>query len=474
MPMNETGARMRLQLMGSMVVLACGLAATAHAAAPDNVQADARAILDKIISIPSSAGLGQVPAVAMYLADRFRAAGFPEDDIHILPSGETASLVVRYRGNGKGGKPILLLAHMDVVTAKPEDWERDPFKLIEENGYFFGRGTMDIKGEIALIAATFLRLKAENFVPTRDLIIAFTGDEETQMNTARELATKYRALTDAEFALNGDGGGGTLDEATGKPRFYAVQGAEKSYASFALTARNPGGHSSQPRPDNAIYDLADALKALQGYSFPVMWNDWTIGSFKASAPVTPGELGQAMAKFAANPGDAGAAAVLAKNPAMIGRTRTTCVATMLTGGHADNALPQSATATVNCRIFPGTSVAEVHDALQQVVGDRVEVKVLGEPHSSPPSPMRSDVLEAVTKAVRAGHPGVPIVPDMAPYATDGSIFRGAGIPTYGVSSLFMKEKDEFAHGLNERVPVAAFYAGLEHWYVLLTTLAGAK
>ena len=318
MPMNETGARMRLQLMGSMVVLACGLAATAHAAAPDNVRADARAILDKIISIPSSAGLGQVPAVAMYLADRFRAAGFPEDDIHILPSGETASLVVRYRGNGKGGKPILLLAHMDVVTAKPEDWERDPFKLIEENGYFFGRGTMDIKGEIALIAATFLRLKAENFVPTRDLIIAFTGDEETQMNTARELATKYRALTDAEFALNGDGGGGTLDEATGKPRFYAVQGAEKSYASFALTARNPGGHSSQPRPDNAIYDLADALKALQGYSFPVMWNDWTIGSFKASATVTPGELGQAMAKFAANPGDAGAAAVLAKNPAMIG------------------------------------------------------------------------------------------------------------------------------------------------------------
>ena len=181
-----------------------------------------------------------------------------------------------------------------------------------------------------------------------------------------------------------------------------------------------------------------------------------------------------MAQFAANPGDAEAASVLAKIPAMIGRTRTTCVATMLTGGHADNALPQSATATVNCRIFPGTGVAEVRDSLQQVVGDRIEVKVLGEPHSSPPSPLRGDVLEAVTKAVRASHPGVPIVPDMAPYATDGSIFRGAGIPTYGVSSLFMQEKDEFAHGLNERVPVAAFYAGLDHWYVLLTTLAGTK
>ena len=257
-----------MRLMGSMVALVCGLASTAHAAAPGNVRADARVILDKIISMPSSAGLGQVPAVAMYLADRFRAAGFPEDDIHVLPSGETASLVVRYRGNGKGGKPILLLAHMDVVTAKPEDWERDPFKLIEENGYFFGRGTMDVKGEIALIAATFLRLKAEKFVPTRDLIIAFTGDEETQMDTARELATKYRALTDAEFALNGDGGGGTLDEETGKPRFYALQGAEKSYASFALTARNPGGHSSQPRPDNAIYDTRRCAQGAAGILVP--------------------------------------------------------------------------------------------------------------------------------------------------------------------------------------------------------------
>jgi acetylornithine deacetylase/succinyl-diaminopimelate desuccinylase-like protein len=437
--MNATGDNMRMRLMGSMMALVCSFATTAHAAAPDNVRADARVILDRIIAIPSSAGLGQVPAVAQYLADRFRAAGFPEDDIHILPSGETASLVVRYRGNGQGGKPILVIAHMDVVTAKPEDWERDPFKLIEENGYFLGRGTQDMKSDIALIAATLLRLKAEEFQPTRDLIIAFSGDEETTMATTKELAAKYRTLTDAEFALNGDGGGGKLDEETGQPRFYALQGAEKSYASFTLTAHNPGGHSSQPRSDNAIYELADALKAVQGYAFPVMWNDWTIGSFKASAPVTPGELGQAMAKFAAHPGDAEAAAVLAKTPALIGRTRTTCVATLLTGGHADNALPQSATATVNCRIFPGTSVAEVRDSLQQVVGARIEVKVLGEPHSSPPSPMRSDVLAAVTKAVRAGHPGVPIVPDMAPYATDGSNLRGAGIPTYGVSSLFMQE-----------------------------------
>jgi acetylornithine deacetylase/succinyl-diaminopimelate desuccinylase-like protein len=465
---------MRMRTLGSVAVLCwCGMTA-AHAAAPASVRAEAREILAKTVAMPTAVGLGQVPVMAQYLADRFRAAGFPEDDIHVLPSGDSASLVVRYRGNGKGGKPILVIAHMDVVTAKPEDWERDPFTLIEEDGYFFGRGTLDIKGEIALITATFLRLKAENFVPTRDLIIAFSGDEESAMATTRELAAKYRALIDAEFALNGDGGGGKFDEATGEPRFYQLQGAEKSYASFTLTARNPGGHSSQPRPDNAIYDLATALKALQGFSFPVMWNEWTVGSFRAAAPVTPGALGQAMAQFAAHPGDAEAAAELARHPALIGRTRTTCVATLLEGGHADNALPQSATATVNCRIFPGHSLDDVRTSLQQLAGAGIEVKVVGEPHTSPPSPLRKDVQAAVTQAVHATHPGVPIVPDMAPYATDGSIFRAAGIPTYGVSSLFIKESDEFAHGLNERIPVAAFYAGLDHWYVLLTSLAGRK
>lgn len=461
-------------MFGTIAVLMVGAMAGVHARAPDNVRADARAILEKTVAMPTSVGLGQVPAMAQYLADRFRAAGFPEDDIHILPSGETASLVVRYRGNGQGGKPILVIAHMDVVTAKPEDWERDPFRLVEESGYFFGRGTMDIKGEIALITATFLRLKAEKFVPARDLILAFSGDEESTMNTTRELANKYRALTDAEFALNGDGGGGSIDEATGKPRYYQVQGAEKSYASFTLTARNPGGHSSQPRADNAIYDLAAALTALQGFSFPVMWNDWTIGGFKAAANATPGVTGEAMARFARNPQDAAAAAELAKVPALVGRTRTTCVATMLQGGHADNALPQSATATVNCRIFPGHALDQVRASLQQVVGDRIEVAVVGSPHTSPPSPLRDDVQAAVAKAVHASYPGVAIVPDQAPYATDGSIFRTAGIPTYGVSSVFMKESDEFAHGLNERIPVASFYAGLDHWHTLLTTLAGHR
>jgi acetylornithine deacetylase/succinyl-diaminopimelate desuccinylase-like protein len=466
--MQRTGL---LAALATVALLATG---PAQAAAPANVRADARAIFEKIVSIPTSEGLGKVPEMAQYLADRFLAAGFPAADIHILPSGETASLVVRYRGTGEGGKPIIVLSHMDVVTARREDWQRDPFQLIEEDGYFFGRGTEDVKGEIAVITATFLRLRAEEFVPARDLILVFTGDEETTAASARELVTTHRALIDAEYALNSDGGGGRLDKRTGRATHYNLQGAEKSYASFELEARNPGGHSSEPRPDNAIYEIADALRALQAFAFPVQWNEWTIGSFRAQQQVVQGEEGAAMARFAAHPGDPAAAAVLARNPALVGRTRTTCVPTLLQGGHAENALPQSATATINCRVFPGTTAAQVRDTLQQVVGSKVEVKTVFEPLVGPPSPLREDVLAAVTRAVHATHAGVPIVPDMAAYATDGTIFRGAGIPTYGVSSLFLKDSERYAHGLNERIKVEAFYDGLDHWYALLRTLAGGK
>jgi len=464
----------RTGLLVSVVTVAWLAAGPAQAAAPAGVRADARAIFEKIVAIPTSEGLGKVPEMAQYLADRFRAAGFPDGDIHILPSGETASLVVRYRGTGQGGKPIIVLSHMDVVTARREDWQRDPFQLIEEDGYFFGRGTEDVKGEIAVITATFLRLRAEKFVPARDLILIFTGDEETTAASARELVTTHRALIDAEYALNSDGGGGRMDERTGRATHYNLQGAEKSYASFELAARNPGGHSSEPRPDNAIYELADALRALQAFAFPVQWNEWTIGSFRAQQQVVQGEEGAAMARFAAHPGDPAAAAVLARNPALVGRIRTTCVPTLLQGGHAENALPQSAVATVNCRVFPGTTAAEVRDTLQQVVGSKVEVRTLGEPLVGPPSPLRADVIEAVTQAVQARFPGVPVIPDMAAYATDGTMFRSAGIPTYGVSSLFLKDSERYAHGLNERIMVKTFYEGLDHWYGLLRTLAGGK
>jgi acetylornithine deacetylase/succinyl-diaminopimelate desuccinylase-like protein len=464
----------KVTLAVAFAALFCAAGAFARDATPEEVRKDAREIFQKVIAFRTSEGLGQVPAMAQYLAERFRAAGFPEQDIHIVPVGETAELVVRYRGKGGNEKPILLLAHMDVVTAKPEEWQRDPFTLIEENGYFFGRGTLDNKQGVTVLTSTFLRLKREKFVPTRDLIIAFSGDEETGMVTTQELATKRRDLTDAEYALNSDDGGGQLDETTGKPLYLSFVGAEKISGTYELTVRNPGGHSSAPRADNAIYELADALKAVQAYRFPVMSNDWTLGSFKAAGPVTPGPLGAAMTRFAANPKDEAAADTLATVPTEVGKTRTTCVATMLRGGHASNALPQTATATVSCRIFPGTSVDEIKSKLQEVAGSKVEVKFLGSTPPADASPLRRDVLAALTKAAHARYPGIPVVPAMVPWATDGAVFRSAGIPTYGVSGSFIKSSDAFSHGLNERLPVESFYGELTHWYVLLKELAGKR
>ena len=459
------------------LLLACLLAGTALATAPsisEQSRVEARAIFATVIGYETSIGHGQVPKMAQYLAELFRKGGFAAADVHLLPLGETTSLIVRYHGDGTGGRPIAVLAHMDVVAANRSDWKRDPFHLTEEGGYFFGRGSIDIKSEIALLTETFLRLKAERFVPTRDLIIVFSGDEETKQATAEDIAAHHAELVDAEFALNGDGGGGVLNEQTGKPQQFYVQGAEKSSATFSLTARNPGGHSSMPRADNAIYDLAAALTAVQHYQFPVMTNDWTLGDFRAAGALTPGPLGAAMLRFVADPKDVAAAAEISRNPSYVGKLRTTCVATMLTGGHAENALPQSAVGTVNCRIFPGVSPATVQQTLQSLAGASVEVTSNYEPLVSDASPLRKDVIAAVEKAVSAANPGAMIVPTMAAYATDGAVFRKHGIPTYGVGSTFAKNSDEFAHGLDERIPVASFYSGLVHWDVLIKTLAGHR
>jgi acetylornithine deacetylase/succinyl-diaminopimelate desuccinylase-like protein len=441
-------------------------------------QRQALAIYRTSIGYRTAATHRQVPALAAWLAGQFRAGGFPAEDVHVLPrtsaDGEqTASLVVRYRGDGSAGqRPILLLAHMDVVDALREDWERDPFTMIEEGGYFFGRGTADNKSGVAILAATFLRLRAEGFVPARDLVIAFSGDEETGMLTTRDLVTAHRALTDAEYALNADAGGGVLHE-DGTPARFLLQTAEKTYATFELTVTNPGGHSSTPRADNAIYALAAALGRLEAYRFPVMVNDATRRYFQESARVTPGPVGEAMARFAANPADSAAAEVLWQEPEQVGITRTTCVATMLRAGHAENALPQAATATVNCRIFPGVDVEDVRKTLRRVAGDSaVQVRVLDDPVPSPASPLRDDVTQAVRRGLDRIRPGTPVIPLMAPYGTDGKEVRRAGIPTYGIAGLFMKDSDQFAHGLNERLPVRSFYEGLEYWHTVLTALAG--
>jgi carboxypeptidase PM20D1 len=478
---------MRTDRLRNAALAAVLAVATAHASlsAQDSsadytqpYQQKALEIYRHIVGIRSAEGQGKVPEVAQYLADQFRQGGFPTEDVHVLPftkgnGEESAGLVVRYRGDGSSGKkPILLVAHMDVVDALRKDWERDPFTLVEENGYFFGRGTFDVKVGVAVLTTTFLRLKAEGFVPTRDLIIGFTGDEETGMISARELVTTHRDLTDAEFALNADGGGGSMDP-DGKPLLYVVQASEKTYATFELTVTNPGGHSSTPRDDNAIYELATALENIQAYRFPVMVNDVTRAYLKAMAKVRPGEVGEAMAALADNPADAHAAEVLWHEPEEVGITRTTCVATMLRAGHAETALPQSATATVNCRIFPGVEVADVQKTLDSVAAvPKLQIKVLDDPKASPASPVRGDIMDAVAAAVHARFPDIQVIPAQASYGTDGKEYRAAGIPTYGVSGVFMRDKDQFAHGLNERLEVRNFYAALEHWKTLIDRLAG--
>jgi carboxypeptidase PM20D1 len=421
----------------------------------------------------------QVPAYAEYLAGVFREGGFAGDDIHFLPakseSGEPlASLVVIYRGDDSSGKkPILLLAHMDVVDALPEDWERDPFTLVEEDGYFFGRGTLDDKFGTTVLTTTFLRLKAEGFLPTRDLIIAFSGDEESgEAITTRGLVTEHRNLTDAEFALNADAGIGVLNH-DNEAIAYQLEAAEKTYASFELTIRNPGGHSSMPRADNAIYELASVLKNIESYRFPVRSNDVTRKYFEMMAEVSDGDVADAMRRFAKYPLDEDAANILYRYPAYVGITRTTCVATMLNGGHAENALPQSATATVNCRIFPGVDIGDVRAVLKRVANNEsLEIRTLDDPSAGPASPLREDVLSAVRKAVHARYPDIPVIPTMAPWGTDGKYVRIAGIPTYGAMGLFIREEDNFMHGLNERLPVESFFGSLEHWYIVLHELAG--
>ncbi len=444
-----------------------------HELSPE--QAKAREIFQTIIAMRTAKGQGNVPAMAAYLAGELKSAGFTDEDIEIVPTGQTASLVVRYRGDGSSGKkPILFLGHMDVVDAKREDWELNPFELTEQDGYFFGRGTTDNKYGIMNLTQSFMRLKREGFTPSRDLVIAFSGDEETGMVTTRMLAYDRKDLTDAEFALNSDAGGGSLG-ADGKAIGYGVQAAEKTYATFEVTARNPGGHSSRPRADNAIYDLATALMALQDYQFPAMSNEITLQSFASMGTAIGGDLGDAMLKFSKNPKHKKAAARIAEEGSYVGMTRTTCVATMLNAGHAENALPQSATATVNCRIFPGTSVEEVQATLASVIdNDALEITVLDDPTVSPVSPMREDVTAALSKSIHTRYPGLLIEPYQESGGTDGMHFRNAGIPTLAISGLFMKEDDMFAHGLNERVPVDSFYAGLDHWVIIIKELASSS
>ncbi len=430
-------------------------------------------IYTHIIGVETSKGLGNVPKVANYLAGELVAAGFPKEDVEVLPNGETASLIARYRGDDSSGKaPILLLGHMDVVEARPEDWERPPFELTKDDAYFYARGTIDNKFGVAQLTSTFIRLMKEGFVPNRDLILVFSGDEESGMVTTRQLAYEREDLAEAEFALNSDAGGGDLSE-EGKALVYRIQAAEKTYVTWEMTVRNPGGHSSRPRPDNAIYDLANAISKIQAYQFPVRWNPMTLEFFQVTGEQMGGELGDAMMRFAKNPEDKTASDRLAVESSYVGTTRTTCVVTMLRAGHAENALPQSATATVNCRVFAGDPAADVLQALQQVVGNEaVEFEEIYEPVESPVSELREDVRAAISEAVQGRYPGVRMIAYMESGGTDGMYFRRAGIPTWAAGGIFMNPDEMFAHGLNERVPIKTFYDALDHWSIIIRELAG--
>jgi acetylornithine deacetylase/succinyl-diaminopimelate desuccinylase-like protein len=444
-------------------------------------QAKTHEVFKQAIEIPSVHNRGQTQRVAKLLADQFRAAGIPESDIHVmpyegLPGDQTVALIVRWQSAHPTQKPMLILGHMDVVEAKREDWKFDPFVFREEGGYFLGRGTSDMKNGDVATAMAAVKLMSQGFKPNRDIIFFYSGDEETRGVGATLGSTKWRNLTDAEFGLNADGGCASYD-ANFKPLGCGISIAEKTFQTYFFTARNPGGHSSRPRPDNAIYDLADALEKLRTHRFQPMQNDANRGYFEERARQEGNSpLGAAIRRWLANPNDGEAADIVEASPIDVGLTRTRCVATMLKGGHADNALPQMAQATVNCRIMPGVDPKTVQAELQQMAGAKVEVapdpEYIGVP--TPASPLRQDVLKAVTAAIQRFHgPQMHVFPVMQAGASDGSFFRAQGIPVYDVDGSWgISPLDDRAHGLDERIAVRALFDDVLHWEMLIRALAG--
>jgi acetylornithine deacetylase/succinyl-diaminopimelate desuccinylase-like protein len=444
----------------------------------------AREIYAELVSINTSDSVGSVTRAAQAMAKRFRDAGFPAGDVQVLiPQGKPTkgNLVVRYHGRGtpNGARPILLLAHIDVVAARREEWPRDPFTMVEENGYFLGRGTADDKAMAAIFVANVLRYKQEGWRPDRDLILALTADEEGgDANGAEWLVNEHRDLIDAAYALN-EGGGGTLAGAgpDARPLFHSIQAAEKVYADFTLTATNSGGHSSVPRPDNAIYELSNALGRLARFTFPVELNPTTRGFFEQTARVETPEVAAAMRTVAANPTDAAAAAIVSRDPRYASMLRTTCVATRLAGGHAYNALPQTASANVNCRMAPTSNADAVRATIARVIGD-TGIAITYTTAQRPSFPksvpaIEPAVLAAATDITRAMWGEIPVIPTMSTGATDGHYLRAAGIPTYGVSGIFSTPGETNAHGRDEKLRVKSFYDGLDFLDRLVRRLAGS-
>jgi acetylornithine deacetylase/succinyl-diaminopimelate desuccinylase-like protein len=449
------------------------LISTVVAAQPGPNDARAREVFKELIEINTTdTPAGNVTTAAEAVAARLKAAGFPAGDIQVLgPDPRKGNLVVRVHGTG-GKRPLLLLAHLDVVEAKREDWSFDPFTFLEKDGYFYGRGTSDDKSMAAHFVANLIRLKEEGFKPERDLILALTADEEGgTFNGVDWLVKNHRDLIDAEFAIN-EGGGGTMRK--GRYLTNEVQASEKVFQDFRLEVTNSGGHSSLPVKDNAIYHLSEGLARLAKFEFPVQLNEVTRGYFEKSATVQTDPKMAADMRAVARPAPdlAAAARLSASLPYYNAQMRTTCVATRLFGGHAQNALPQLATANVNCRILPGVSPASVRDTLVEVLADpKITVAFVGDATPSKPSPLRPDVMGAIESINKDLFPGVIVVPVMSTGATDGLYLRNGEIATYGVDGTFGDIDDVRAHGRDERVGVKQFYEGLEFQYRLIKALA---
>jgi acetylornithine deacetylase/succinyl-diaminopimelate desuccinylase-like protein len=450
--------------------LACLSACTADVMPPDAEQLLAREIYKQMVEVKSGFTSGSTTPIAESVAARFKAAGFPEADIFVGgPVPSKANVVVRYRGTGRL-KPMLLLAHTDVVEARREDWTTDPFLFVEKDGYFYGRGTADDKAQAAVWVATLLRFKREGYRPDRDLIVALTADEEgaSPYNGVAWLLKNHRNLIDAEFALN-EGARGML--VNGKHVEHHIGLAEKQFVNLRWEVRNKGGHSARPVPDNAIYHLADALHRLARFEFEFNLNDITREYFRQAAKTAAPALAADMVRVADGDREA-MRRIAAASPALNAMMRTNCVATQLEGGHASNALPQLAAANVNCRLLPDDSVERVVASLTELIADdQVKITITDNEGASPASPMRPDIMRAFNRITDTMWPGVITTPAMGVGGTDGRLLRAAGIPTYGVTGFFTDRDDVRSHGRDERMPVRSFYEGQTFLYEIVKALS---
>lgn len=460
-------------LMSTFLAAAPAIAAEAP---PRPDQLAFRELYKELVETNTTLSSGSCTLAAERMAARLKAAGFTDSQLTLFAIPEhprEGGLVAVFPGTSKAAKPILLIAHIDVVEAKREDWERDPFVMVEENGYFYGRGTLDDKAQAAVWVDTLIRFKKEGYKPKRTVKLALTCGEETNgaFNGAEWLAANKRDLIDAEFALN-EGGGGDSD-GQGKVIGQSVQVGEKTFANFRLETRNAGGHSSVPVRDNAIYQLARALTRIDEYEFPVEMTETTRRYFAEAGAARGDRVGEAMAALAKNPADKAAEAVVNTDRFLHGNLRTTCVATLLDGGHAPNALPQRAGANINCRIFPGHSIESIREELAKVIGDPgVTVAQLPPKRPAPPAPpLDPKVIGPMEKLVAKYWPGLKVIPSMANGYTDATFLGAAGIPTYGIPGIWGDPDGNGVHGLNERAEVKAVYVGRDFMFDLVKAYA---